>query len=207
MDYKVLFLRTVSSFFLSFFLCWILIFKTQYINSIIILIYLIIIIEILFFFKNKKVIILTYLFLSFLSIEYFIFFSFNKYFFITLILLIIYFDTFSYLFGSLFGKSKIIPLISPNKTYEGFVLGYLSSIILTHISISFFYTIDLFDYLIISGLIIFLSFIGDLLQSYFKRLSFIKDSSFFLPGHGGLFDRFDGFILVFSVIPFLVKFI
>ena len=52
------------------------------------------------------------------------------------------------------------------------------------------------------NIIILFSFLGDLIQSYFKRLNNIKDSSNFLPGHGGFFDRFDSFLLV--IIPFSI---
>ena len=86
--------------------------------------------------------------------------------------------------------------ISPNKTYEGLIGG----VIFTTFTMSFFnyiftnyYTLS---YILIILSIIFLSFVGDIIESYFKRLSKIKNSSKLIPGHGGFFDRFDSFILV-----------
>ena len=56
---------------------------------------------------------------------------------------------------------------------------------------------------LLNNLVILFSFIGDLIQSYFKRINNLKDSSNLLPGHGGFFDRFDSFLLV--IIPFSIN--
>ena len=112
-----------------------------------------------------------------------------------LIFIIICFDTFSYFSGILFGKKKIFKVISPNKTLE----GYLGGIIMTNI-IYIFYSFlsdqfyDKINYIFLINLFILFSSFGDLLESYFKRKNLIKNSSNFLPGHGGFFDRFDSFI-------------
>ena len=78
--------------------------------------------------------------------------------------------------------------------------------------VSFFYFINLvFEFVtlvILINLIIFISIIGDLIESYFKRKNNIKDSSKYLPGHGGFFDRFDSFIasiIILTLVSFILN--
>ena len=132
-------------------------------------------------------------------------FDYNSYQFTIIILSIICFDSSCYLFGKILGKHKILNKISPNKTYE----GLLGGIILTNlVSLIFYLNFDIYKISINSNvfffinIIILFSFFGDLIQSHFKRLNNLKDSSNFLPGHGGFFDRFDSFLLV--IIPFSI---
>ena len=167
------------------------------------LIYIIIFFEIKINFTRKKKYIYSYLLTSFIFYLLYLVFFYNKYEFILFILLVVIFDTFAYVFGSLFGRRKIFPKISPNKTYVGFVGGYLTSIIVSYLILINFMYMDIINYLFFSSIIIFFSFIGDLIESYFKRLSSIKDSSFLLPGHGGFFDRMDGLILPIIFMPFI----
>ena len=108
---------------------------------------------------------------------------------------IIIFDSFSYFSGKLFGKIFVFKKISPKKTLEGYVGGFFFTnfsflIYIIFIQIDFKF-INLF---LLINIIIFFSIIGDLIQSYFKRKNNLKDSSSYLLGHGGFFDRFDGFI-------------
>tara|TARA_Y100000768_G_C23859383_1_gene624944 strand:+ start:507 stop:881 length:375 start_codon:yes stop_codon:yes gene_type:complete len=122
-----------------------------------------------------------------------------------MILIIIFFDIFSYFIGSMYGKNYILPKISPNKTLEGFLGGVFFSFL-----ISFIYTkIIQIDFnlklIIFVTIIIFSSFIGDIMESIFKRKNNLKNSSNFLPGHGGFFDRFDSFILSLVAYYFLYK--
>ena len=117
-----------------------------------------------------------------------------------MIITIISFDIFSYIFGKIFGRLKILKFISPKKTLEGLVGGTIFSII-----ISLFYSIIFkininFYLLLLIFIFIFSAFIGDVIQSIFKRLNNLKNSSNFLPGHGGFFDRFDSFI--FTLITY-----
>ena len=202
MDFKIFLLRFVSSFFLLFFFGIIIFFYVDHLNYIIIIVYSVILFEVLLFFKLKKFLIFIYLLLSFIFFEYYLIFLFDLYFFIAFITLIIFFDTFSYIFGSLYGKKKIVPKISPNKTYLGFTFGYILSISLTYVLLMNFYKIPFFEYYLIATMIIIFSFLGDIIQSYFKRISNIKNSSFLIPGHGGFFDRLDGFIFAVFTLPF-----
>ena len=107
------------------------------------------------------------------------------------------FDSFSLIGGKLIGGKKLMPNISPNKTYSGLITGFLSLLIFSTIT---FYVFNFNHLLIISTFMIGLvSFLGDALESYFKRYLNIKDFSNLLPGHGGLLDRMDAFILIFFV--------
>lgn len=110
-------------------------------------------------------------------------------------------DTGSYIIGNLFGKYKISPVISPKKTWEGFLGGW------TFASIGLYLLVwergaDLSLGFIIgfSLLICTLAFWGDLFESWLKRRAHIKDSGCILPGHGGFLDRFDG--ILFAVFFF-----
>lgn len=107
------------------------------------------------------------------------------------------FDTGAYLIGSLFGKHKLAPRISPKKTWEG-VLGGIALSLLT-LMLPPLYTISIHSHL--TALFIVLigdaaALIGDLFVSILKRKSGVKDCGMFLPGHGGLLDRFDSILFV-----------
>ena len=106
------------------------------------------------------------------------------------------FDISSYFFGFKYGKLKILPTISPNKTYFGFLMGLLTSFILGSL-INYHYNFFEIKFMLfyIFFTLIF-SFLGDIIESLFKRKSNIKNSSNFLPGHGGFFDRFDSLIMI-----------
>ena len=205
MDYKNLSIRILSSFIFIILYSSIIFYYTDKIIYFVTLIYFLICLEVFFNFKKLTNIIIFYISISYLSIAIYIIFVFNLYEFTAILLVIICFDSFCYLFGKILGKHKILNKISPNKTYEGLFGG----IILTNlISLIFYLNFDIYKISINSNvffftnIIILFSFLGDLIQSYFKRLNNIKDSSNFLPGHGGFFDRFDSFLLV--IIPFSI---
>ncbi|MGH8015013.1 MAG: phosphatidate cytidylyltransferase [Candidatus Zixiibacteriota bacterium] len=110
-------------------------------------------------------------------------------------------DTAAMEIGKRWGKSKLSPSISPNKTVEGFVSGLIAAA-LTGILIHFwkFPEISIFHLLVISiGCSVF-GQLGDLVESMWKRSLNIKDSSSIIPGHGGVLDRFDS--LLFAA-PFM----
>ncbi len=113
------------------------------------------------------------------------------------------FDTFAYIVGSNFGRTKIAKEISPNKTYEGLVAGTISSFIYGYL-VCIFLNIDL---LIIPCFVIgcLFAFLGDLLISYFKRRSGIKDTGSLLPGHGGVLDRLDSHLLATPLLLGLIS--
>ena len=158
-------------------------------------IYLLVFYEVFKFFRKYFKLIYIYLFLSYLCFVLYFFIFFDNLIFIFFVFTIIFFDSFSYLVGKLFGKIFIFKFLSPKKTLE----GYLGGIFFTNtFFICYFYMNYTFHEFIIFvmfiNLIIFISIIGDLIESFFKRKNNIKDSSKYLPGHGGFFDRFDSFI-------------
>jgi phosphatidate cytidylyltransferase len=104
--------------------------------------------------------------------------------------LVVTFDGYCQICGQLFGKKLMIPKISPRKTWEGLFGG----IILTYIS-AFFLQRVLPQYYLMVLLVIVAALSGDLLASYLKRLLKEKEYSDLIPGHGGIMDRFDSFIL------------
>ncbi|MDR2907288.1 MAG: phosphatidate cytidylyltransferase [Bacteroidales bacterium] len=112
-------------------------------------------------------------------------------------------DTFSYLSGMAFGKTKLCERISPKKTWEGFFGGFTASI-LTGLAFCYFTTgqLALSETLIWIGMaivVIVAGTIGDLLESAFKRRLQVKDSGTLLPGHGGFLDRLDSVLLAAPV--------
>ncbi len=105
-------------------------------------------------------------------------------------------DTAAYFVGANFGKHKLSPAISPNKTVEGFVGGFLGAILTAGIFNFIFLKQVGFAHLILPGLVIaFFGQLGDLVESIFKREMGVKDSSNLIPGHGGMLDRFDSLVM------------
>lgn len=113
------------------------------------------------------------------------------------------YDTFAYLGGSLYGKTKMCKRISPKKTWEGAVTGLLAAVILAVIipSIPFFGHLHVATgkWVVFALITVVFGTFGDLLESCFKRRADVKDSSHILPGHGGILDRLDS--MLFSAIP------
>jgi len=109
-------------------------------------------------------------------------------------------DIGGYLFGNIFKGPKLTK-ISPKKTYSGMCGGYLLAILSSYFLTKFIiadFSIKLTTHLLIfSFFISTISQLGDLVISYFKRLSKIKDTGKLIPGHGGLLDRIDGMIFAF----------
>ena len=107
-------------------------------------------------------------------------------------------DIGGYIFGKLFKGPKLIR-ISPNKTYSGMIGGYLLSLIFLLFFINWINQTVNLEWFIITILISTVSQIGDIVISYFKRLSKVKDTGKIIPGHGGLLDRIDGMIFAFPI--------
>lgn len=116
-------------------------------------------------------------------------------------------DSGAYLFGRQFGRRKLAPRVSPNKTIEGSLGGILSAVVVTLI----FGLVDpgvLRPHSLLTMLIFTVFFsiagqFGDLVESSIKRHFGVKDSGKFIPGHGGVLDRFDSMIFVFPLMHFL----
>lgn len=124
---------------------------------------------------------------------------------LAIIILIWLSDTGAYLIGSRYGKRKLLPVISPKKTVEGF----LGALIFTIIGAIIFFIYSNLEHglvwwLVFAVIVWIFGALGDLVQSSIKRKYGIKDSGNFLPGHGGIWDRFDSFLLA---TPFVLLFI
>ena len=103
-------------------------------------------------------------------------------------------DTFAFLVGTNIGKHKLLKRISPNKTIEGFVGGMIFTFIVSFVVAQQFTTLSLIQWVVIAGIVSIFGVLGDLIESMFKRQAGVKDSSNFIPGHGGFLDRFDSVI-------------
>ena len=158
---------------------------------------------------NQKIFGLLFLIISFYSI-FKIRNDFNQdYFHIIFIAIIcVSTDTGGYIFGK-FLKGPKLTKLSPSKTYAGVIGSFLFSIITTILFFeltlkiyNFKFTEDIFIFVLSVSLV---SQIGDIIISYFKRLSKIKDTGNIIPGHGGILDRVDGMIFAypFSYLVFL----
>ncbi len=113
-------------------------------------------------------------------------------------------DTMAYFGGRLFGKHKLAPSTSPNKTIEGAVSGFLGAIIVFTAGGMLFLPELSFYYHLIGGILVgIFGQLGDLVESRFKRDAGVKDTSTLLPGHGGFLDRFDSFIFLSPLFYFL----
>ena len=123
--------------------------------------------------------------------------------FIIILLICISTDIGGYIFGNFFKGPKLTK-ISPNKTYSGVIGGYLFSIIILSLCLSTGLLTQPqelnFKTFILILVISTISQIGDIIISYFKRLSKLKDTGKIIPGHGGLLDRIDGMIFAFPTI-------
>lgn len=108
-------------------------------------------------------------------------------------------DTFAYLSGRAFGKTKLFERISPKKTWEGTIGGIIMTLLIGWFIGSYINTDQTFFWVISAAIIAPCAIFGDLLESLFKRSLNIKDSGNLLPGHGGALDRFDAALFA---IPF-----
>ena len=128
----------------------------------------------------------------------------NNYLYLLIIFLIcVTTDTGGYIFGRVFKGPKLTK-ISPNKTYSGmigsYVLTLLSLIIFNNLFLEETFNLKsnaIYNLLIFGAVVSFISQLGDLVISYFKRIYKIKDTGKIIPGHGGLLDRIDGMIFAF----------
>ncbi len=108
-------------------------------------------------------------------------------------------DTFAYLTGKFFGKHKMAPRISPKKTWEGFAGGVVLTLILGFFVEQYFPELR-GNWMMVGFLVSVFAPLGDLVESQLKRSFAVKDSGNIIPGHGGVLDRLDSFIICAPVI-------
>ena len=112
-------------------------------------------------------------------------------------------DASAYVSGTLFGKHKLFPQISPKKSIEGAIGAYLATGIMLGIFINKITQENILFFIILSVSISTLAILGDFFESYLKRAAGIKDTGTLLPGHGGLLDRVDAILFVTVLFYFL----
>lgn len=112
-------------------------------------------------------------------------------------------DVMQFTWGKLFGKHKIIPKVSPNKTWEGFVGGVISTTIIGYF-LGFLTPLDGWQLVFVSFMIAFSGFIGDVVMSSLKRDLGVKDTGNMIPGHGGVLDRIDSLVYTAPVFFHLI---
>lgn len=113
-------------------------------------------------------------------------------------------DTGAYIVGSQIGKTPLFPRISPKKTWEGSIGGVLVTLVVAYLLSLWFPEHTVGQWLVLGVIVAIFGSFGDLVESMLKRSENIKDSGTFLPGHGGLLDRFDAFIFL---IPFATAYL
>lgn len=124
--------------------------------------------------------------------------------FLFLLLVVFFGDTFAYFGGRFLGRRKLMPQISPSKTVEGSISGLLGSAVAgvahTQISLPHVPVVQCILFCLACGMV---AQSGDLLMSLIKRVAHVKDSGGLMPGHGGILDRLDG---VFISCPLVYAF-
>lgn len=115
-------------------------------------------------------------------------------------------NSFAYLIGSRLGKTKLLPTISPKKSWEGYAGGAVATLLLLYIVENNFSLYGSYWWSI-ALLLPALATLGDFVQSYFKRRANVKDSGTLLPGHGGFYDRMDSVIYTAPFYYLLIKII
>ena len=131
--------------------------------------------------------------------------------FFLILLICVSTDLGGYIFGKIFKGPKLIK-ISPNKTYAGMIGSFVLSIISTSIYINYYEffiikkaeILSFYDFIFVI-LISSVSQLGDIIISYFKRKSKIKNTGKIIPGHGGILDRIDGMIFAFPSSYLILK--
>ena len=115
-------------------------------------------------------------------------------------------DTCAYVIGSRFGKTKLYPLISPNKSIEGGIGGVGGAVLGALISkLLFFSSIGLWPAVLVGMILGVVGQVGDLFESMLKRACGVKDSGSLIPGHGGILDRLDSLLFAFPLVYFIAR--
>jgi len=148
----------------------------------------------------------TFMVITSIPLSFFYMIREEKGFYISLIILIsIWIDDVSaYFLGKKFGKRRIVPKISPGKSYEGLIGSLIVVSIFLFSSSLIFGFFSPLKSILISAIIVLLSFLGDIFESLIKRKFNVKDSGNIIMGHGGIMDRIDSFIFTIPVLFYLL---
>ena len=116
-------------------------------------------------------------------------------------------DTFAYIFGCAFGKRPLCPAVSPKKSIEGAIAGFLGCILVVVYLGTYLLAFDFIKTFSLSILIAIFAPLGDLVESLLKRSFGVKDSGKVFPGHGGVLDRFDSVLFAIPITYYFILYI
>lgn len=116
-------------------------------------------------------------------------------------------DTMAYLTGITFGKNKLFERISPKKSWEGAIGGFVFCLLVAYFLSFYFNNLTVWQWIIFAAITAIFGTFGDLAESMLKRSVDVKDSGTLLPGHGGILDRFDALFLAVPAIYIYLQFI
>jgi phosphatidate cytidylyltransferase len=128
----------------------------------------------------------------------------GKEFLLSFLVILWVYDTGAYLIGSWLGKHKLNEKVSPGKTWEGSIGGFIPGIAAAWAISVYLNEIALIHWLAIAVIIMVFGTLGDLCESLLKRNAGVKDSGKILPGHGGILDRFDAVLMSAPVVFFYI---
>lgn len=133
--------------------------------------------------------------------------EYSPYLMISILVLIWVNDSFAFLVGKNIGKRKLFVSVSPKKTQEGFLGGFVFALIAAYIISILNSDFTLINWLIIASIVSIIGTIGDLVESKLKRQANIKDSGNIMPGHGGILDRLDSLLFAAPFVYLYINFI
>lgn len=117
-------------------------------------------------------------------------------------------DTAAYFAGSSFGKHKLFPRVSPGKTWEGAIAGLIGAVATMILAQIFFLGyLSMVHALVLGTFVGVFGQLGDLVESRLKRDAEVKDSSSLIPGHGGMYDRFDSLVFLAPIVYLYIDFV
>ena len=114
-------------------------------------------------------------------------------------------DVFAYAGGSIFGKHRLAPSLSPSKTQEGLAIGAVATVLAGTLIVGQIHPFTMSKGLVLGLVVAIVAPIGDLAESMVKRDLGVKDSGSLLPGHGGILDRIDGVLFALPFVYYLFR--
>ena len=155
-----------------------------------------------FFSTKKHLVVVLYIIPSFLFLQLIpiSFINYEPWLLIGFLLIMWVNDSFAYLIGKYFGKTKLFERVSPKKTVEGFIGGFIFALVISYFIAHWSKNLNEYEWMLMALIISISGSIGDLVQSRLKRLAEVKDSGKLIPGHGGIFDRMDGTLFSSSFV-------
>ena len=192
--YKNNFLKKKNIFYILFVLLLFFIFVFSNVNNIFLFIFLVITLCLSIVYNHNHLFLISLIILFIYSSI--VLLMNDRYYFYLLLLISFINDSTAYIFGNLLKGPKIIPRISPNKTWSGTSISFLVSLMM----LLFILDLNIIFCIFISALF----FLGDIYFSFIKRKNNIKDFSNLIPGHGGILDRVDSFLFPLIIMSLII---